>query len=216
MSIKILICDDHKIFREGLRTLIEKEPGMQVIAEADDGVEAVDLAKKLMPDVAIMDISMPRLNGIEAARKILTHNKNVKIVALSMHADRRFVKQLFTAGARAYLLKDAAFGELSCAINAVCNGKTYLSTAIADVIVKDYITQPAASGKNVFSQITDREREVLQLFAEGRSTKQIAAQLKVSVKTIETHRKQIMEKLDIHTIAGLTKYAIREGITTLQ
>ncbi|MDD4004180.1 MAG: response regulator transcription factor [Elusimicrobiaceae bacterium] len=215
MNAKIIICDDHKIFREGLRTLIEKETGFSVIAEADDGVQAVELARKLLPDVVIMDISMPRLNGIEAARKILAHNRHVKIIALSMHADRRFVKQLFTAGARAYLLKDAAFGELSCAINAVRNGKTYLSTAIADVIVRDYIVQPAVPGKTVFSQLTDREREVLQLFAEGRSTKQIATQLKLSVKTIETHRKQIMEKLDIHSIAGLTKYAIREGITAL-
>lgn len=214
MEIKILLCDDHRIFREGLKTLINGRKGMRVIGEAADGAEGVKKARQLEPDIVIMDISMPGLNGIEAARKIAGELRHTRIIALSMHSDRRFVTEALKAGAGAYLLKDSAFEELSSAIHSVASGKTYLDPAVASTVVKEYVGLSSGAHRSSFSTLSPREREVLQLIAEGVPTKQMASDLKVSVKTIETHRKKIMEKLGISSIAGLTKYAVREGLTS--
>jgi DNA-binding NarL/FixJ family response regulator len=216
MRTKIILADDHKIIREGLRSLIEKQLDMEVIAEAQDGLTTVNLVQKLQPDVVIMDIGMPEMNGIDATTKITTEYKNVKVIALSMHSDRRFVMQMLKAGAAGYLLKDSAFEELVSAIHAVIAKQHYLSQKITDVVVQEYLQNLPRNESTVFNVLTAREREVLQLIAEGKSTKQIASVLNVSVKTIETHRQQIMEKLDMHSIAQLTKYAIREGLTSLE
>lgn len=216
MRTKIILADDHKIIREGLRSLIEKQPDMEVIAEAQDGLTTVNLVQKLQPDVVIMDIGMPEMNGIDATTKITTEYKTVKVIALSMHSDRRFVMQMLKAGAAGYLLKDSAFEELVSAIHAVITKQHYLSQKITDVVVQEYLQNLPRNESTVFTVLTAREREVLQLIAEGKSTKQTASVLNVSVKTIETHRQQIMEKLDMRSIAQLTKYAIREGLTSLE
>lgn len=216
MITKILLADDHKIIREGLRSLLEKQVDMEVIAEAQDGFTAVRLVQKLLPNVVIMDIGMPEMNGIDATRQIVAETPAVKVIALSMHSDRRFVLQMLKAGASGYLLKDSAFEELITAIHTVMMGQPYLSPKVTDVVVKEYLHGLAKHETTVFTAITAREREVLQLLAEGKSTKQIASALNVSVKTVETHRQQLMEKLNIHSIAELTKYAIREGLTSLE
>jgi len=216
MSIKILIADDHKIFREGLRALIEKQPGMEVIEEVENGRKAVQLVRDLLPDVIIMDIAMPNLNGIEATRQIVSKIPNVKVIALSMHSDKRFVVEMLKAGASGYLLKDCAFEELAHAIRAVSTNRTYLSPKITDIMIKDYVRLFPKTKLSVSSILTPRQREVLQLLSEGKTTNQIAQDLQVSVKTVETYRQQIMEKLDIHSIAELTKYAIREGLTSVE
>lgn len=215
MKTKIIIADDHKIMREGLKALIEKQPDMEVSAEAQDGLSVTKLARKLMPQVIIMDIGMPEMNGIDATRQIISENKEIKIIALSMHSDRRFVLEMLKAGASGYLLKDSAFEELVNAVHTVMSGQSYLSPRITDIVVKEYLYNLPKSESTVFTVLTGREREVLQLLAEGKSTKQIAATLNLSVKTVETHRQQIMDKLEIRTVAELTKYAIREGLTSL-
>ena len=216
MTIKILLADDHKITRQGLRSLLEKQSDMAVVAEAEDGRTAVQMVEKLSPDVVIMDVSMPDLNGIEATRQIISRNSKVKIIALSMHSDRLFVTEMLKSGACGYLLKDCAFEELAGAIRAVVDGKTYLSPAISGVVVDDYLHRLSKNDSPNGQILTNREREVLQLLAEGKSTKQIALKLHISVKTVETHRRQMMDKLDIHTVAELTKYAIRKGLTSLE
>jgi len=216
MSIRILLADDHKITREGLRSLIENQPDMQVVAEAEEGRTAVELARKLAPDLVIMDVSMPDLNGIEATLQISQQSLNVKVIALSMHSDSLFVTEMLKSGARGYLLKDCAFEELANAINAVMNGNTYLSPSISGIVIDDYLHRLSKAGSLRADALTAREREVLQLLAEGKSTKQIALELHISAKTVETHRRQIMEKLDIHSVAELTKYAIRKGFTSLE
>jgi DNA-binding NarL/FixJ family response regulator len=215
MVIKILLADDHEIVREGLRNLLEKQEGFEVVAEAEDGLTAVKKAKKLSPDLIIMDIGMPDLNGIEATRQILAESPHIKIIALSMHAETRFVSEMLKAGASAYLLKDSAFEELIQAIQASRSNKIYLSPSIAEKVIKNYITSFPRESFSPFSILTQREREVIQLIAEGKSTKKIASLLFLSIKTIETHRQNIMEKLDLHSVAELTKYAIREGLTSL-
>lgn len=215
MSIRILLADDHKIVRDGLKTLVEKQPGMEVVGEAETGREAVFLTMKLEPDVVVMDISMAELNGMEATRQIRKVCPKIKIIALSMHSDKRFVLGMLEAGATGYLLKDCAFEELSRAIRNVAANKTYLSPGITDVVIQDYLLKASETRASSDSILTAREREVLQLIAEGKSTKEAAQTLYVSVKTIETHRKQIMDKLDLHSIAELTKYALREGLTSL-
>lgn len=215
MEKKILICDDHKIFREGLRALLEKQPDLKVAGGARDGLEAVKLAAELSPDIVIMDISMPGLNGIEAARKIAGSRRPPRIIALSMHNDRKYVTEILKAGARAYLLKDSAFEELMDAIKAVNCGRFFLSAGITSVVLGDYIKGPAADPRSPFTLLSAREREVLQLLAEGLRTKEISHKLGLSVKTVETHRKKIMEKLGIASIAGLTRYAVKEGLVSL-
>jgi DNA-binding NarL/FixJ family response regulator len=215
MTVKILLADDHKILREGLRSLLEKQPGFTVVAEAEDGLEAVDGVKKYKPDIAILDIGMPGLNGIEATRKVRSEVAETRVIALSMHADRRFVMGVLEAGANGYLLKDSAFAELIAAVTTVAKGKMYLSPAIAETVVRSSLEKSDAKGQTAVAVLSAREREVLQMVAEGKSTKEIAFKLFVSTKTVETHRKQIMDKLNIRTVAGLTKYAIREGLTSL-
>jgi len=215
MTIRILLADDHKIIRDGLRALIEKQPGMEVVGDAENGRMALELAAKLNPHVVVMDVSMPDLNGIEATRQILAVQPQVRIMALSMHADRRFVTEILKAGASGYLLKDCAFEEMIRALETVAAGHTYLSPSIADLLVQGLIKEPAEQGATAFGVLTSREREVLQLLAEGKSTKQIAKECHVSIKTVETHRRNIMAKLGIYSVAELTKYAVREGLTPL-
>ena len=216
MSTRILLADDHKIVREGLRALLEKEPDIDVIAEAENGRMAIHLVRELSPDVVILDIAMPDLNGIEAARRIVGEYPRVKVIALSMHSDRRFVLEMLKAGASGYLLKDCAFEELPRAIRAVVANERYLCTKIAGVVLDDYVNQVSVGESSPSSVLSNREREVLQLVAEGRNTKEIALNLSVSVKTIETHRQNIMRKLDMYSVAELTKYAVREGLTDLE
>ena len=214
-SIKIVIADDHNIVREALRVLLDREPDMRVVGDTADGQAALHLVSEKRPDVVIMDIAMPGLNGIETTRKIIAKVPGVKVIALSAYSDRKFVFHMFKAGASGYLLKDCIFVELACAIRTVAKNQIYVSPEIADTVVKDFIRQSLKNDFTAFSDLTDREREVLQLLSEGRTTKQIALLLKVSIKTIETHRLKIMDKLNIRSIAELTKYAIREGLTTL-
>jgi DNA-binding NarL/FixJ family response regulator len=217
MSVKLLIADDHKMLREGLRSVIEKEPGMMVVGEAENGKDTIAMAQKTMPNIILMDVAMPDLNGIEATRKIVKDNPRIRVVALSGHADRHFVTEMLKAGASAYILKQTACEELIRAIREVSNGKTYLSPAVTRGLVDGYVRSTPRKGENpAFATLTDREREVLQLIAEGQSTKEIADHVSVSVKTVETHRRNIMEKLTLHSVAELTKYAIREGITSLE
>jgi len=211
-----IIADDHRIMREGLRSLLEKSGRFECIAEADDGYQAVKLARELHPDIVIMDIAMPNMNGIEATRQIKTELPEVEVIVLSMHATKNYVSQVLQAGASAYLLKDSAFEELSTALLAISRGGMYLSPAIAKAAALANLKAGSAGGGGRLTEnLTKREMQVLQLIAEGRSTKDIAARLSLSVKTVETHRKQIMDKLEIRSIAGLTKYCIREGLTTL-
>jgi len=215
MSLRLLIADDHKIVRDGLRALLEKQKDLEVIAEAENGRKAVRLARELSPDIVIIDIGMPDLNGIEATRQIVNEVNNVKVIALSMHSDKRFVAQMFKAGAAAYLLKDCAFEELAQAVDVVVAGQSYLSPEIAGAVMEDYVRHVSRMDSSGFSVLTAREREVLQLLAEGKPTREIADELYVSIKTIESHRQQIMHKLKVRSLADLTKYAIREGITSL-
>ena len=215
MSIKIIIADDHRIIRDGLCNLLDKQIDMEIVGEADNGKKAVQMAKELKPDVVIMDIAMPDLNGIEATRQIVADEPSIKIVALSMHSKKQYIVEILKAGASGYLLKDCAFKELAKAVRVVSRNQTYLSPKIADIITEDYLGN-LPEDSSAFSILTKREREVLQLLAEGKATKQIANELHVSVKTIETHRRNTMKKLDINNVAELTKYAIREGITSLQ
>jgi len=216
MGVKIILADDHRITREGLLNMLNNQPDMEVIGEAENGREAVKLAQKLSPDVVIMDVTMPDLNGIDATRMITAKVHDTKVIALSMYSDKQFVQGMIRAGASGYLLKDCAFEELVHAIRAVLPGDTYLSPAIAGIVVEGYKRKLSTKGSPASSILTNREREVLQLVAEGRNTQTIASRLDISVKTVETHRRQVMEKLKIFTIAELTKYAIREGLTSLE
>ena len=216
MSIKVIIADDHKIMRDGLKSILEKQRDIEIIAEASDGRTSVELAIKLKPDVIIMDVAMPDMNGIEATRQIIEKSPKIKVIALSMHSDKQFILEMLNAGASGYLLKDCAFHELINAIHSVASNRSYLSPEIADIMIKEYKHVISKESLSVFSLLTSRERQVLQLIAEGKTTKEIAYTLKVSTKTIETYRQQIMYKLDIHSIAGLTKYAVREGLTSIE
>lgn len=189
---------------------------MEVIGETEGGLAAVRFIQEMSPDVVVMDITMPDLNGIEITHQIVNKAPGVKVLALSMHSEARFVVAMLAAGAAGYLLKDCAFEELAQGIRTVAANQTYLSPAIIDVVVKDYIHRSEETDTTAFSVLTAREREVLQLLAEGKTTKEIALRLSLSVKTIETYRQQIMAKLNIQSIAELTKYAIREGLTALE
>jgi DNA-binding NarL/FixJ family response regulator len=215
MNLKVLLADDHKIVRDGFRTLLAKNPKLTVVGEAENGRATVHLAKKLAPDIIIMDVAMPDLNGMEATRQIVADSPGLKVIAVSMHSDRRFVAEMLKAGASAYLSKDYAFDELENAIRTVVANKIYLSPDISGIVVDSYVRHTPKPESSAFSLLSDREREVLQLLAEGKTAKEIADQLHVSIKTVETHRTNIMTKLNIHRVAELTKYAIREGLTPL-
>ena len=216
LSIRIILADDHKIILDGLRSLLEKETDLEVIAEAQNGHEAVKIARRLSPEVVIIDIAMPDLNGVEATQQIIADNHRVKVIALSMHSDKRFVEGMLRAGASGYLLKKSAFEELARAVRTVVANQIYLNPGIANIVVEEYLNRSSKTTHSPSSPLTAREREVLQLLAEGKNTKQIALFLNVSGTTVDTHRSHIMEKLDIHSIPELTKYAIREGLTFLE
>lgn len=215
-GIRVVLVDDHKIVRDGLRLLLEREPGMTVVAEAENGRVAVRLARELHPDVAVMDIAMPELNGIEATRQIVADDPRVRVLALSMHSDRRFVAEMLKAGASGYLLKECAFEELAEAIRTVAAGRAYLSPRIAGIVVQGFVRGPEPEAAPAAGpRLTAREREVMQLLAEGRTTRDVARELHLSAKTVETHRVNLMRKLGFRTLAELTRYAIREGISPL-
>jgi len=216
MSMRIILADDHKIIRDGLRSLLEQEEDIEVVAQAKTGNETIELVAKFLPNAVIMDIGMPDMNGIEATRHIINSFENVKVIALSMHSDRKFVIEMLKAGASGYLLKNCAFEELANAIRTVTAGKTYLSPSITDIVVDNYVRGSGDNEPSVFSVLTRREREVLQLLAESKTTKQVAMILHISPKTVETHRLKIMKKLNLDNMAALTKYAIREGLTSLE
>jgi two-component system, NarL family, response regulator NreC len=214
MKIKIVLADDHKIIRDGLSSLIAKHPNMEVIAEVENGKEAVEVSSQLNPDVVIIDISMPDLNGIDATRKIIEQNPGIKVIGLSMHSDPEYVKGLLNAGASGYLLKDCAFGELVQAINSVTRNKSYLSPEIASIVIGEFKGHDVSPNSGEATILTGREREILQLISEGYSSKEIASYFNLSIKTVATHRQNIMDKTHCHDVVTLTKYAIRKGFTS--
>jgi len=215
MAIQVVVADDHQIMRAGLLSLLSGQSGIKVIGEAENGRRAVEMARELKPDVVVMDVSMPDLNGMEATRQLVGSDSTIAVIALSMHSDKRFVIGMLQAGASGYIVKDCASEELVNAIDTVAAGKKYLSPEIAGLVIDDCVSRSTGDGEKTLPQLSAREREVLQLVAEGWSTKDIAAHLYVSIKTIETHRRQIMKKLEIFNVADLTKYAIRQGFTSL-
>jgi len=211
MSIRIILADDHAIVRHGLSRSFQQEEDVEVIAQAKDGRSTVQLTRELSPTVVVMDIGMPDLNGIEATRQITRESPQVKVIALSMHSSRKYVTEMFKAGASGYLLKNCDFEELADAVRIVAGGKTYISPSISDVVIQH--VHGSEEGDSAFSVLTRREREVLQLLAEGKTTKQAALRLYISPKTVEVHRLNLMNKLNMDSIAELTKYAIQEGLT---
>ena len=212
-TIRIVLADDHTVVRKGLRLLLETQPGFSVIADASDGREAVALAEKLAPDVVVMDVAMPILNGIEAARQITGKQPQTAVVFLSMHSDEGYVLKALKAGARAYLLKDSAEYDLINAVRAVSDGKAFFSPAISKMLVEDYMRQmQERSVEDSYELLTTREREVLQLLAEGKNNKEVASLLNLSLYTVETHRSNIFQKLNLHSGAELILYAIRKGV----
>jgi DNA-binding NarL/FixJ family response regulator len=215
MSTRVLIADDHQMLRESLRSLLESEDDLEVVGEAADGRAAVAMARTLAPDVVVMDIGMADLNGIEATRQIRAENREVKVVALSMYSDRRSVLRMLEAGASGYVLKSAAYDELRRAVRVVRNGKNYLSPDITGEVIEEHVRPPSDPDTSTYTALGPREREIVQLLAEGHSSARIAERLYISVRTVETHRRNIMKKLHLHNVAELTKYAIREGLTSL-
>lgn len=213
--MKILLADNHRLFCEGLRTLFANQPGVEIVGEASNGRMAVRLAHELSPDLVVMDIGMPELNGMDATRQIRSELPQVKVLAVSMHSDRQYVAGMLSAGASGYVVKDSAFAELAQAVQVVMTGGRYLSPEIIGIVVDDYVGRLTPAPGSAIGKLSDREREVLQLMAEGHATVAIAARLHVSRKTVETHRKNIMIKLELHSVAELTKFAVREGLTSL-
>jgi DNA-binding NarL/FixJ family response regulator len=208
-EFRIVLADDHDMIRAGIRSVLAREPDVLVVAEADNGLAAVEAVERLAPHLAVLDITMPGLNGVSAARRILASATGTKVIALSMHVEAQFVTSMLDAGASGYLLKNSAARELVPAIRAVMRGGTYLSAKAAEVV-------SAAERRPNLVGLTEREREVLQLLAEGKSSKEIADALFLSTRTVETYRAQIMDKLDIRTVAGLTKFAVRHGLTVIE
>jgi DNA-binding NarL/FixJ family response regulator len=215
MTIRILIADDHGLVRAGVRGLLSRQPDFQVVGEAEDGLTAVKLALDLRPDVIVCDVSMPVLGGAETTRRILGEWPDARIISLSVHHESTIVCEMLKAGASAYVSKNSMPDELVLAVRAVHRGEMYVSPKIAHVILAPLLASPADAQPSAFTILTPKEREVLQLIAEGRSNKEVADTLCISVKAVEARRAQIMEKLQIHTVAGLTKYAVREGLTSL-
>lgn len=213
--MKILIADDHSIVREGLKSLIDKQKSMQVIGEAEDGQMAIDLTRELSPDIVIMDVSMPNLNGIEATREILRNKPDTKIIILSMYTDKHIVKESLEAGAKGYILKSNLLEELLKAIKTVKANELYLSPRITGIVIEDYLNLKANDQTKKQIKLTSRERHIIQLIAEGKSIKEISRIIKISPKTADSNRRVIMNKLNIYNTAELTKYAIREGLTSL-
>ncbi len=213
MKSRLVLVDDHMLFREGLKSLLREDPRVEIVGEAGNGRDAVRLCRELLPDIVITDVAMPELNGIEAARLILEQSPRTRIIVVSMHSGRRFVVGMLKAGAVGYLLKDCAFQELSSAITAVLENKVYLSPAIAGILV-DQVTSQAGIDRAELPGLTPREIEVLQLLTEGKKASEIANRLHLSVKTVQTHRRNIMEKLDLHNLADLTRYAIQKGLVS--
>ena len=211
--VRILLADDHTVVRQGLRKLLEERPDWEVIAEAGDGREAVRLAEQQKPEVAILDVAMPLLNGIEATRQITKRVPATRVLVLSMHADEAYVTQILQAGATGYLLKDSADVDLLKAVGEAAQGRSFFSPAIARVMLDDYVRQLADKGvTDRYESLSEREREIFQLIAEAKTNKEIAALLNVSPSTVETHRAHIMEKLDLHSAAEIVLYAVRRGV----
>ena len=216
MSIRVLLVDDHQMFRDGLCAILASQDGIEVVGEAGDGSSAVEMVASLTPDVVVMDIGMPGLNGVEATRQIKAKHPGVKVVALSTHSDKRYVLSMLEAGASGYVLKASAVDEMCRAVRAAAEGNRYLSPDIAGVVVDAHLGGPAQSAAPSSSLLGSMEREVLQLLAEGNSSPEIAQRLHIATSTVESHRRNIMKKLDAHSIAELTRYAIREGLTPLE
>jgi DNA-binding NarL/FixJ family response regulator len=215
MATTVLIADDHQLFREGLVNLISSAPDVEVIAEAKDGREATEKAKKIKPDIVLIDIGMPVMNGIEATRIIKKDNPGTKVIAVSMHSDRQFVKGALESGADGYLLKNCTYRQLIDAIQSVISGKKYLSDDITEMVIQGYL-DPEDSSSDGQVDLSERELEVLKLYAEGKSTREISEKLFISVKTVGTHKQHIFEKLGLKSNADMVKYAIKEGLIQLQ
>lgn len=216
MSMNILLADDHAMMREGLRAILERDPDYNVVGEASDGVAALDMANELQPDVIVMDIAMPNLNGVEATRQILRRQPNVKIIALSTYSDRRYVLAMLEAGAYGYVVKAAIGSELLRALEAITKNQKYLSPEVSDPVVDNYLNRPSTGRDAVYHNVAPRERQVLQLLAEGKTSGEIAEVMGISSHTVDVHRRNIMRKLNLHSVAELTKYAVREGLTSLE
>ena len=217
MTVKILLVEDHTLVRSGIRSLLESWPDVQVVADVGDGRSAIEICREIHPDVVLTDVEMPSLNGIETTRQIHALLPDVKIIMLSMHGDPQYVLESLKAGASGYVLKDAAFGDLQTAIQSVMSGRRYMSAPLADMVMEDYVRR--ANGQETRSdldKLSAREREILQLVAEGRSSAQVAKMIHISVRTVDTHRYNVMQKLGIHSIAGLTKFAIAHGLTSIR
>jgi DNA-binding NarL/FixJ family response regulator len=214
-KIRVLLAEDHTIVRKGLRALLEDQPGIEVIAEAEEGRQAVHLTEQLRPDVVLMDFSMPGLNGLEATRQIIERIPGTKVLVLTRHTNQEYVDRILEAGASGYLVKKSALEELVIAIQAVHRGDSYLDPAISATIIRGYLEKSKTQGEDRYNRLTPRQREVLQLIAEGRANKEIAAMLHISVKTVENHRASLMEALDLHSTAELTQYAIRMGVINM-
>ena len=215
MPIRILLADDHTVVRDGLRALLEKQPDMTVVAEASDGRDSIRLAEEQSPDVVVMDIGMPSLNGIEATRRILAANPRTAVVMLSMHQDESYVLRSLKAGAKGYLLKDSLRGDVIDAIRAVAQGRSFLTRKVRLMLQEDYVRQMESRGlEDSYDLLTDREREVLHMVAEGKSNKEVAGSLNISPTTVETHRSHILQKLGIHSVPELILYAVRKGIVS--
>ena len=207
-GIRILLADDHAVVRQGFKMILDAQPDMEIVGEAGNGHEAVELAQKLKPDVVVMDVAMPELNGIEATRRVMEAVTHARVLALSMHKDSVYVREVLRAGARGYLLKDSGAADLVSAVRAVARGEGYLSPAISDAVLDDYrkhVTDP-------IDRLSSREREVLQMLAEGKTNKEIAGVLNLSVYTVDAHRGRIMEKLNLHSINELVRFAVRNGL----
>jgi two-component system, NarL family, response regulator NreC len=217
MAIRIALCDDHQIIREGLRSLLEKQSDMTVVGEGTNGLEAIRIAREKKPDIIVLDIAMPELNGIAAARRITVDFPSIKILALSMHSDHHFVTEMLEAGASGYMLKDGAFSELTNAIRMIMTGGLFISPRLASSVLESFTGKSKTTAKTHRKiDLSERESEILQMISEGKSSKIISSSLGISIKTVETHRQHIMQKLGVHNVAALTKFAIREGLTSLE